>query len=96
MKSEKPKVDFQLFAAMGKHSKRSSRRQRYNDMVNGEGIFETPDCDDLLRISFAYILFAQMYWMLMYYVLWIFDCEKGNNGKEMKRDRKPFEIKVGS
>ena len=53
MKSEKPKVDFQIFAAMGKHSKRSSRRQRYNDMVNGESVFETPDYNDSLRISFA-------------------------------------------
>ena len=65
-------------------------------MVNGEGIFETPDCDDLLRISFAYILFAQMYLMMLYYAVRISDCEKGHKGKELKHDRKPFKEKVGS
>ena len=72
-----------------------ARRKRYNDHISEPDVHESPDSDSTKTISFAYLLFIQMYSLLLYYAYWLSDCEKGAKGKELKRDRKPFEEKIG-
>ena len=74
----------------------STRRKRYGGIISEPGVDEAPDQDSVDTILFVCLLFVQMYALLLYYAYWISDCEKGAKGKELKRDRKPFEEKVGS
>ena len=68
----------------------------YEDVLNDEGLFEpSSDSYDNLHLSYAYLLFVQTYTMILYY---LFGCLEfgGRKGKERKRNRAPFDIKIGN
>ena len=65
----------------------------YEDVLNDEGVFgSADDSDDDLHIAFAYLLFIQVYTMLVYCV---FGCVGSGKGKESERHRAPFDEKIG-
>ena len=74
----------------------STPRTGVHDNGPGLGAHESPDDDSVGIISFAHLLFMQMYAMLLYYAYWMSDCELGTKDKETKRNRKPFDEQVGS
>ncbi|KAL7525672.1 hypothetical protein ACHAXR_001108, partial [Thalassiosira sp. AJA248-18] len=78
---------------MGRQSKRRSR-QRYEDVINGDGVFEKmEDGGEVpLQLPFYQLFFLQLYTMLLYYTPLLSDC--GNKNEEIKRDRRPFEEKI--
>ena len=78
------------------HRRSSTCRRRYGSIISEPGVDEAPDQDSADTVSFIYLLFVQMYVLLLYYAYWISDCKKEAKGKELKRDRKSFEEKVGS
>ena len=74
----------------------STRRTGVHDNGSGLGAHESPDDDSVGIISFAHLLFMQMYAMLLYYAYWMSDCKLGTKDKETERNRKPFDEQVGS
>ena len=76
--------------------RRSTRRSGVHDTGSGLGSHEPPYDDSIGIISFAHLLFMQMYAMLLYYAYWISDCELGTKQQEIKRNRKPFDEQVSS
>ena len=81
---------------MTKCSRSSTRRKRYGNIISKLGVDEAPDQDPADTVSFVYLLFVQMHALLLHCAHWILDCKKGSNGKESKRDQKPFKEEVGS
>ena len=74
----------------------STRRTGVHDNGSGLGAHEASDSDSVGIISFAHLLFMQMYAMLLYYAYWMSACVLGTKDKETKRNRKPFDGQVGS
>ena len=74
----------------------STRRTGVHDNGSGLGAHEASDADSVGIISFALLLFMQMYAMLLHYAYWMSVCELGTKDKETKRNRKPFDEQVGS
>ena len=68
----------------------------YEDVLNDDGVFESMDDDDDLHIHYSYLLFVQVYTMLAYYFHWFVEVNLGRKGKEKKRHRQSFEVKIGS
>ena len=74
----------------------STRRKRDGNILSEPGVDEAPDQDSADTVSFVYLLFVQMYTLLLHCAYWILDCKKGANGKESKRDQTPFKEEVDS
>ena len=74
----------------------STHRKRYGNIFSKLGVNEAPHQDSAGIVSFVHLLFVQMYALLLHCAYWISDCKKGANGKESKRDQKPFKEEVGS
>jgi len=83
---------------MGKDSRRRQQRKRYEDFLNDEGTFtfDGDDSDGALRATFAHILFIQVFSLFLYYAFLLDDLTFGCKEKESKRNRKPFDQKVGN
>jgi len=66
------------------------------DLINNDGIFSSSSegDDDPLSISFAQILFAQIYALVLMVIPWANDTS--HKGVEVNRDRRPFEEKIGA
>jgi len=62
----------------------------YEDFLNNDG---SPDD---LHISYAYLLFIQVYSLLLYHLHWLSDLDYGRKGRERRRRRKPFDEGVAS
>jgi len=62
----------------------------YEDFLNNDG---SPDD---LHISYAYLLFMQVYSLLLYHLHWLSDLDYGRKGRERRRRRKPFDEGVAS
>ena len=83
---------------MGKDSRRRQQRKRYEDFLNNEGTFtfDGDDSDGALRATFAHILFIQVFLLFLYYAFLLDDLTFGCKEKETKRNRTPFDQKVGN
>jgi len=85
---------------MGRKNKKKSSQQLYEDILNGEGIFEPPPEEEAAAAGgcttsappFFKIFAIQLFALLLYTLPWITD--RGNKRQELKRDRRPFEEKV--
>lgn len=78
---------------MSKKTRRTSRYQRQSTLDDDDDIYIAMEEARENDISYAQLFFIMMYSIMLMYLPWM--SEHRGKGKEIKRDRKPFDEKIG-